>query len=277
MAGRRWQGGGLCAAGLVLAMAMGATRPYGAAAQSVDLEPAYDRGVMLEVRRPGFEDGLRVGPWSVAGMLSARWAVRPTLVLVGDLPFSIFDAEAGASASSFGNPYLGLRVTRLGAPLQLEAGFRFPMAASNAGGVSGFYADPDRFEAFLPDVAAVRAAGRYGVAHRSGLRAALRLSPALLVATGASGTADLYVSYGAQAGMRGGAVSGWVVLNGRSVVTRRALRYDERAEHAVGFRVRVEEGRWRPGLLLQLPLDEDVQQTIDYVLGVTLSVALDHR
>lgn len=53
-------------------------------------------------------------------------------------------------------------------------------------------------------------------------------------------------------------------------MTEEDADFDERSIHQLGFNASAQFGKLRPGLHLRLPLDDDLQESLDAVLGLNL-------
>jgi hypothetical protein len=116
------------------------------------------------------------------------------------------------------------------------------------------------------------------VARASGAVVRLRGGPSLLINTDKDRFEDateLFIGYSAQLGYESEMVSIMGGFTGRANLTEEDADYGERSVHQLGFMASVGLGNVRPGIHLRLPLDEDLKDTFDFVLGFHLGVQLN--
>lgn len=212
--------------------------------------------------------------------LSGSTRIGKTLRFEADLPIARtgFDAGSGLNESAvrLGNPYLGLTVRGEGKPIGLQFGIRLPTASDpdtfigEAANEMGYFADFDRFEAFLPKVLTARAAVEIRHTTPSGFLLGAKLGPALLVDTHGASTQsqDLYADYGIRAAYQGPAVTATVGFTGRALITEADLSLSERTVHQLTGAVEVGRGRVRPSGLVRFPLDDDFRELTGVIVGV---------
>ena len=218
---------------------------------------------------------------SSAFTVGARVPVGAGVSVVADLPFAYArlaspDLPAvGVEGTteddvSVGNPYVGAEA-RVGGAVTLGGGVRLPLAQyDRIGGFAdpadfawqgGFTADPERFEAYLPEVLTVSASARYEPLVGP-VRLRALLAPAYL--RDVSGDeffgnpnpprTGLVLGYQAQAEVAAGPVALSGGLFGRPVLAgERFELFSADATLALGASVRL--ARVQPGVSLRVPLD----------------------
>jgi len=254
--------------------------PAGAAAQSPWLVPRSDRAVHLEILKPSFKDGDEFTFTTLGVFLSGRFAVGENIVLVGELPFANVGVGDGIdeSESAVGNIYLGAEFGGTGSRAFGEFGVRLPlMKEADYFGFVFWLMDPvDRWEAFLHEVASVRAAVNYRYAAPTGLVVGFRLAPVLWIDVGESLADDveLFGLYGAHAGYEAANVAVVGGFSGRAIITEEDADLGERTFHEFVLAASYGLGRWWPGLQMRVPLDEDLTDTIGPAFSLSLAVQL---
>jgi hypothetical protein len=63
-------------------------------------------------------------------------------------------------------------------------------------------------------------------------------------------------------------------LTGRANVGEGTSNFSERSVHQLGLNAIIGKGRVKPGVHLRLPLDKDLQNSLDFVLGLNLGIQL---
>jgi len=243
--------------------------PHNLAAQAPWSERGNRPSIALELQKPSFDgDGFSFA--TGVAFLSAR-VPAGKVVLVAELP-TAFGSISGVSSTVIGNPYVGLELG--GAEVSGELGVRIPTASVSgdddfAVGV-GLLSDFDRFEAFMDDLTAVRAAVRFDRREPSGFGFGGTLAPALLIPT-KEGDSELFVGYAARVSYAWTGASVGAEFSGRLLVTEGDLDFGERTVHQLALGTGVDLGRWRPGAYVRLPLDQNLSGSLNYVIGVTLA------
>ena len=255
--------------------------PASLAAQSVWIDQHLDQGLALEALKPSFSEGGDVTFLTSVLYLSGRLRLSERVRVVAELPVSHFGADdefGDEGGTSLGNPYVGVEIAEAGASTFFEVGLRVPLASEEGGGLeTGFLADYDRVEAFVPDWVSILLVPNYVYDSLSGFSVRLRLGPSLLVATDKdefSDRVELFGLYGAQLWYQAGQVRVGAGFTGRLIVTEEGLNFEERSVHHVGVALIGDLGTVRSGLHLKVPVDEELGDILDYVVGVSLSVPL---
>lgn len=254
-----------------------------AAGQSFWLPATEGPSVALEVLRAGF-----VGDSDVAGttgvlFLSGRLPVGERLGLVLELPVAraAFDPGPQFGGTALGNPYLGVEIGDRNEGLLFEVGARPPLAGDDKFLVHfvSSMTEFDRLEAFFPDNLSVSALA----SHRTedpdtGLTLRLRGGPIFSYYVKHEEEArshDLYLGYGVQAHYLAGPARLLGGITGRYMVTDdEPMDIAERATHQLGVAASLANGPVRPGLHLRIPLDQNLSDFINYVVGIQLQVPI---
>ena len=200
---------------------------------------------------------------------------------MAELPISHYGADDGfgdEGGTSLGKPYVGVEIAEPGASTFFEVGLRVPLASEEGEGLeTGFLADHNRVEAFVPDWVSILLVPNYVYDSPSGFSVRLRLGPSLLVVTEKeefSDRVELFGLYGAQLRYQARQVRVGAGFTGRLIVTEEEAHFEERSVHHVGGALIGDLGTVRPGLHLKVPVDEELGDGLDYVVGVSLSVPL---
>jgi hypothetical protein len=237
--------------------------------------------VMLELYHPSVE-GIDQSTLSSVSFLSARLGLSPTLNVVGELPYSHFKATfedfftgttIEESASTIGNPYLGIECLLSGSPVFFELGLRAPATdenKDNAWGL-GILADATRWESFIPNAVSAQAAFNLREVTPSHMEYRLRFSPVVLIPTGSSnGDVELFGNYAWAIGYHGRVVRIGTGLSGRALFTEDSGNVGARTVNQ--FELHSDFGSWsvRPGFELRVPLGS-LANDVPAVVGASLS------
>ena len=273
--------------------------PSGAPSVSLDVIAAL--GDDLQVADV---DGVGVGTVETttsALLVSGRIPVGPVTV-VAELPFAYVNYSTG-SLSSYdrtgestgiggadaivGNPYVGVRVSTASA--SLEGGVRLPLSTGDPydtfadASVVGPTLDPERFEAYLADVATLSLDARLGRDVVPGVRIEGRLAPALLTETGdapdcracdtVTNGFDVQLGYGVRVVADAGLARLHAGVGGRRSVTRNRFEaFDRDASLSLG--ASLARAPVRPGVLVRVPVSPGTYFGTKAVVGLSLDVPL---
>lgn len=251
-----------------------------AAAQAPWLGTDRSPRLAAEAFKPRFDaqDHLRAS--SSALFLSGRIQAGDAVSVVVEAPVAFGGYKLDNDGSvQVGNPYVGVELGRSRSPVWVELGGRVPLVGRdpNSAVEVGILSDIDRFSAFLPQTAALSGALDFGMKDRSGLGFRARFGPELLVNTASNNEGDdteTFVNYGAQAFWVQGPLDLRLHVGGLYAATAESGDFGERSMHQLGLAGSYLLGGVRPGISLRLPLDHDLTETLDYVLGITLEVPL---
>lgn len=239
--------------------------------------------VRADFLKPFFKgDG---GPQFLSGVVfvSASTAAGKLLRIEADVPlvragFTI--GEIKESSLRIGNPYLGARIHRADGPVSAYLGVRLPLAADPetlAGGLTnelGTLTDPDQLEAFLPNVFTARAGAELRSVFPSGLLIGAKLGPSVLVPSEGGADPELFADYGVQGGYEGAAIRATIGVTGRLLATESGLSFAERTFHMATGTLELRRGRVRPNVLLRIPLDQSMRESINATVGFGLAIVL---
>lgn len=252
----------------------------GLSAQSLWTDQTSDRVISVEFLKPEFEGDDDTDFLTSTIFLSGRFPIRPTIAGEVELPFTRYGIDnefIDRSESAVGNPYVGVRIRSRS--VVSRVGVRIPVASDDKRTplTAGRLTDYDRFEAFLPDWAAVNVS--ITAPNRLSNQATLNIGggPVLLVSTEDNGSddAEIYAQYFLLGEFNGRMVVVKAGFTGRAILTESDLNFGERSIHQFGLGGSLNSGTVRPGLHVRIPLDKDLREDIDYVAGLNVTVVLD--
>jgi len=256
-------------------------------AQPIWLEQTSGNSIAIEVLKPNFKGDDDFTFISSALFLSGRFSLGGNLIFVGEVPLAhanlddikIVDPSTGEtifeldfeSETIIGNPYVGLQFHKPGSNIFTEIGGRIPVTPDDKFSASsiGASADFDRLEAFASDLLAITGKINYHNKNASNLVIRLRGGPTVWIPTD-EGDTELLLDYSAQVGYEGQQVSVIGGLTGRLIVTEEDLDFGERTFHHLGASASLNLGTVSLGIHFRIPIDEDLSDSIDSVLGLNL-------
>lgn len=248
-----------------------------AAGQSLLLDSRHDNTISLEILKPNFEAGPtisgQVGFFTQAYYLTLRYTASKGIVFVADLPFANADDAFSRSPNTVGNPYIGIETQSESSAWSGEFGVRLPVASeNNAIAVrTGVYSDIARWQAFSRDVMTVKVLANGRWRSESGIVTRVRFGPSFWIPTRG---VFFFMDYGTHLGYEGEKASVIGGLTGRAILSVDGANIGERTLHQFDVGGSLRLGKLRPGMTLRFPLDSDLNDIIDLVVGVHLSVDL---
>lgn len=212
--------------------------------------------------------------FSGATFITGTASLSENIELQAELPIAHFQPSGtGASASTIGNPYVGLGLSSTATPILLEVGARLPAASSNRAAGIGAATDIGRTSAFVPDEFGLSALlnGRYSLGRQSSIR--LRSGFAYGSRPSASGSdarrTRWQVHYEAQLWRESNPL-----LTGLSLLGRHRLDSPGTSEHLLSLSVMADWPRLQPGVFAGTSLNDLLQQgTFAPLVGLTLSIS----
>ncbi|UCG51420.1 MAG: hypothetical protein JSW58_14730, partial [Candidatus Latescibacterota bacterium] len=227
--------------------------------------------------KPNFEGDANRTFFTSANFLSCRFRFQK-VAIVGEIPFAHYGVDNGSSDSgdnALGNPYVGVELWSR-EDVFFELGGRLPVAPDDdeeggAAAMVGLFTDfVDRLEAFASDAVPIVAAFNYLYKGQSGLGFRLRGGTSFQIATGEREETEWFVLYGTQIGYWGPVVNFSGGLSGRLWVTEDAGSFGEQTWHQVVLALGFAPGVVQPSVNIRFPLDEDLSDILDWVVGINL-------
>ena len=264
-------------------------------AQSIWLDRNSKKSVALEFLKPNFDEDMGIKS-TYALFASLRLPISPSINLAIELPIShvvyqdydfnwdvyndlYFFRMREKSETAIGNPYIGFE-TSTGKKAFLEMGLHIPLASDKKfrALAAGLFSDLDRLEAFGSEVLPLHLSLNYDHREASGFSIRLRGGPDLWINTDSeqgSDETELYMHYSAQLGYENVQFCFLAGITGKWWVTGEDMDFGERTFHQLGFEAGLKFGRIHPGIHLRLPLDDDLSEVLDSVIGLNCSVQFE--
>jgi len=248
------------------------------------LDRGNNNSIAYEFIKPSFENAEDLTFFTSAMFLSGRFVTSDKFAVVGEIPFAIYglDREQGedVSENAFGNPYIGIELRDENSPVFGEFGIRLPFAPSednqSAVMVGAFTEFVERMEAFVPEILPVNAFINYHSVNKSSLAVRLRAGFSGWFATGDRDENEWFLLYGVQGGYQTDQVNLMAGLSGRWWLSLEDADFSEKTFHQLVLEADFGLGSVRPGVLIKIPLDDDLKDFVELVWGITLLVNLDN-
>ncbi|MFQ5772250.1 MAG: hypothetical protein ACE5HX_17070 [bacterium] len=245
-------------------------------AQSIWLDQSQENSIALEILKPNFDRDDYFTFISSALFLTGRFSLGENVIFVGELPFvhGGFDSDFGSESETIiGNPYVGFELHKQGSPGFAEIGVRIPLTPDeNWASDVGIFSDFDRFEAFRTNILALTSMANYRNKSASNVVLRLRGGPSLLIYTGEGGDTDFWLAYSGQVGYEGEQVSVIGGLTGRFYISEGGGDLGNRTFHQLGVAASLGLGTVRPGIHFRIPIDDYLNNFIDFVFGFNLGI-----
>jgi hypothetical protein len=251
-------------------------------AQSIWLDQSKNKTIAFEFLKPDFDSGEELTFLTSAMFLSGRFATSEKLYLVGEISFANYGGEgySGESytESAFGNPYLGLEFYNQNKSISGEFGFRLPMAPKDENQSAlmiGFLTDfVERAEAFVPETIPFNLFLNYRSVNESNFGYKVRGGITGWIPSGDRDENEWFLVYTLQGGYQTEQVNILLGISGRYWLSRENVEFSDSIFHQFVVTTNFNIESVRPGLILKLPLNENLQDMIDLVFGVSLAVNL---
>ncbi len=213
--------------------------------------------------------------------ISGDFEMAPNYYISFELPFAHFDATSEydfKAQNLVGNPYLGFRYEKDSSGGLFRVGIRFPLIKAESDKYYameyGMLTTFDRFEAFIPELFTMSAAGGYKYVSPGGITTRFLLGPVLFMPKDEDkelwGDYSVHLWYQYKMLTVGGGMAG------RFLVASEYASYvdfGERFVNRIEFAGKVGLGRICPGLHIQIPLDSDQREDIGLSYGLDLAIA----
>ena len=233
-----------------------------------------------------FDEADDVGFLTSVMFVTGRAEVWDQLYVTVDLPMSYSEMTGNEFDDfSFGNPYLGIEYEAANGLAAVEFGVRLPIARSNEEAVyTGMLTDFEHLDAFLPDVFSFMFMGDQRFELGSGFSARIMAGPIFQFYKLTDGYLfdddefDADVMYCAHGWYDTDVLRFGLGITGRALLTTEGLdTFDEKTMHQVGVAVAGKFERVEPGIHVRIPVDDDLNDLFNYVVGLDVTVPLARR
>ena len=243
------------------------------------MNPADGNNFGLEILKPKFDSQIdRLGFMNMVWILSGQYYVSDRVAIVYDLPISFYAPEEKTtfdkSETSFGNPYFGIRLdSPIGEKNKFtgRVGLRIPIASEEKYSAAsiGLYTSFDRLEAFIPELFSTSFSGTFTTKTSENIDFNFSLGGDLMKDTDDGGESEFYINYNFEfiADIDNILLLGG--FTGRYLATEDG-DFEELSVHQIGFSGYYNGENFKPGILFRLPVDDDLNELVDMVIGIKL-------
>ncbi len=228
----------------------------------------------LEIRRPNFDSDFVSGT-DIFFNFDARVSDRVKLLF--ELPITFYHRDAVGpfvednSETSFGNLFFGVRTMPVSAPTYFEGGLRMPTSPDNeySSLFGGMLSDYPRLDAFMPDFVVLKGALGYKSPNTRGLAGRFKIGPSIWLETSESTDEnELALNYSGDLIYFSEAVNFGGGLSGITFLTED----NDNTEMLLDLSLSFNSDRIRPGIELHFPLTDNLDDFVEYIVGLGLEV-----
>lgn len=252
-------------------------------AQPLWLDRRHNKTIAYEFLKPDFKNLEGTTFLTSAMFLSGRFATSNAVIIVAEIPFVNYgrDSETGESynESAFGNPYLGLEFHSAKSRIFGEVGFRLPVVLQDDNRTAlivGTYTDfVDRVEAFIPEIVPFNVLINYNSISELNFGLRVRGGFTGWIPSGGRDGSEWFLIYGIQGGYQTEQVNILFGISGRIWVSSSDTELSESISNQFVVTTDVSFGQFQPGIILKIPLDDNLKDIVKLVFGVSLAVNLE--
>jgi hypothetical protein len=284
-----------------------------AAGQSIWLAPSEGRSISIEASKPNFKNGEDLGFPTSVWTFCLRLPVADSTRIEVELPVGRvrygndvyrYDAHGYTAGPTpmvrtgtvIGNPYIGMVSASHSSRSfrgEWEFGLRVPLPSEKQYQASSIrmFSDFDLAEAFGKRLLPIQLSFNALIGDPSSLMTRLRVGTDLWISTEMvdliswpwldtdswqeGDMTELWLHCSAQIGYKKDGFGFRVGVTGRLWITEPDLDFGERTYYRFGMAVGVKLGSVCPGIHVRFPLDKDMRDILDNVIGLDCSIRID--
>lgn len=255
-------------------------------AQTLWLDHGRESRLTLEFNRPSLEESEFADISIYTMFFNLHLPLGKTTALVGTVPLvygsinysDFFGDDYDDSETAMGNIYAGLEIQNNNSSAMWEIGFYLPTASNEKGVVSdGLIVEwIDRPGAFAPEYIIANALVNILHEESSGLHLRFRAGPSLWFNTGdRSADTEVFIQYGGKVGFQTGQAGFYAGLNGHLWLSQDNLKsIGDKTFHQLAISAHIGNRPIQVGAIMRFPLDEDLTDIYNYILGLNLSLII---
>ncbi len=244
--------------------------------------------VSIEWLKPSFSEDRNLTFFTSVFNVSARLPMNDRNTMVVEIPYGKYGYEYkdeyygidySRKESTIGNVYLGAEFGQPNDPVFTEVGVRLPTVSDDKYGAQsvGMLADWDRLDAFVDDIVPFTVKVNSLVRRESGFVTRVRIGPEIWYITNkdSEDRFEMFLLYSFHGGLETETFGMGLGLNGRMWVTMgEGSDLAEKTIHQLDFNFFGKIKNIRPGVYMRVPVDDDLEEVLDSVLGIRLDFDL---
>jgi len=271
-----------CGTKLLLVAILAVSLAGSISAQTYWMHPGAGKNVTLQIFKPKFDHGDGIGTLTSSWFFSGRFEASERVDIFVDIPVSNLDLDASVwsnvgSETLIGNPYLGIeaRPSARHAPLSVigRVGFRPPLASDEKWSAVeiGYITCFDRLEAFIPNYWSITFGLGHSHASENGVRYATNIDGVVMLPTEDGPDTEMFLNYNFEIWFQAPKFRFGAGFAGRWQATAEDTDFSEASVHQMGLAGVFDLGSFDPGFHVRIPIDDDFNEILDYVYGVSFS------
>lgn len=252
-------------------------------AQSVWVDKDESKSAVgIELMIPSLTDEFSTEfPTSVFVLYGSFWASDQIRIDV-DLPVSHVSAGDGdLSETDIGNPYVGVGFMNADKEVAVDIGIRLPFAPNsdvsnpnaNVGLFTGALIENYNIGKFAPETFSITSQVKYRYRNASGLILKVGGGPDVIFPPD-DADAEFLLNYYGQLLYKSEDLRIGAGFTGLLIVSEEDLSFGDRTIHDLGILSAYDFGAMEAGAYLRVPLDEDIGDQLNFVLGLNLLFTL---
>lgn len=239
-------------------------------------------GVGIELMIPSLADEFTTEFPTSAFVVYGRFWASDAIRIDLDLPVSHVSAGDGnLSETDIGNPYVGVGFMNSENEIFFDIGIRLPFAPdlsvsnpnASVGLFTGLLVENYNIGKYAPETFSISSQVKYRYQNSSGLIVKVGGGPDVIFPPDDADT-EFFLNYHAQLLYGQNDLRIGAGFTGLLLVSESDLSFGERTIHELGIISAYDFGNVEAGAYLRVPLDEDISDQLNFILGMNLLVAL---
>lgn len=252
-------------------------------AQSVWIDKDESKSAVgIELMIPSLTDDYFTDFPTSAFVLYGRFWASEMIRIDIDLPVSHVSADdTDISETDIGNPYVGVGFMNADKEVAVDIGIRLPLApnfdasnpTANAGLLTGVLVENYNIGKFAPETFSITSQVKYRYQNASGLILNVGGGPDVTFPPD-DADAEFFLNYHTQLlyGVEDFRIGAG--FTGLLIVSEEDLSFGDRTIHDLGILSAYDFGAMEAGAYLRVPLDDDISDQLNFVLGLNLLFSL---
>lgn len=228
----------------------------------------------LEFMIPSIDGSLDAKAPTSVSVLYGNYLIKALISLRINLPVSHI-SSGDLSETDIGNPYLGVKMHDVTSGLDIDIGIRLPLAPGeeNAGLSTGLLLENYNLGVYIPETFSITTNMKYYWKSEGGLILNVGGGPDFVLPRRDADNEFLFnyfgkVMYGNDELQIGAALTGLLII------TEETLSFGDRTIHDLGILGSYNFGTLSTGAYLRVPLDDDLNDTLNFVSGLNIQFHL---
>lgn len=238
--------------------------------------------VGIELMIPSLADGYTTDFPTSAFVLYGRFWASEAIRIDVDLPVShVSVSEGDISETDIGNPYVGVGFLNSENEVSFDIGIRLPLAPNystsnpnaNAGLFTGVLVENYNLGKYAPETFSITTQAKYRYQNSSGLIVKVGGGPDVIFPPD-DADAELFLNYHTQLLYGSDDFRIGAGFTGVLIISEKDMSFGDRTIHELGILSAYDFGSVETGAYLRVPLDDDINDQLNFVLGLNVLLTL---